>query len=104
MAHSRPTASYLTWAKGVVRWDGPVRLLRTVAVALDVQGQGLGHQAMETALDDIEDREGGERTLIVTLIHERNTRSQALVASHYFELAPLPCDTDPEMQYWFGDC
>lgn len=101
-AHSRPDQAYQDWVRNKIEWEGPVRLLRVVAVDLDRQGQGLGHAAMESALDDIEEREGGERTLVLALIHERNKRSQSMATSHYLALAPFPCEADPEMQYWFA--
>ncbi|MFJ6717485.1 GNAT family N-acetyltransferase [Streptomyces sp. NPDC091259] len=103
VAHSRPNSGYAAWAREKVRWQGPVRLLRVVAVDLDFQGHGLGHESVENALDDMAHREGSEEVLVLTLVHERNKRSQAMIASQHFELAPFPLDGDPEMQMWFGN-
>ncbi|MFD0074028.1 GNAT family N-acetyltransferase [Streptomyces sp. NPDC127166] len=102
-AHTRPTGTYTAWAKDKMQWHGPVRLLRVVAVHVDFQGCGLGHESMENALDDITDREDGEEVLVISLVHESNKRSQAMITSQYFELAPFPLDGNPEMQVWFGN-
>ncbi|MFE5626894.1 GNAT family N-acetyltransferase [Streptomyces virginiae] len=102
-AHSRPTSNSASWAREKVKWQGAVRLLRVVAVDLGFQGRGLGHEAMEKALDDITDREGRSEVLVIAHVHERNKRSQAMIASHYFELTPFPVVDDPEMQMWFGN-
>ncbi|MEU7007080.1 GNAT family N-acetyltransferase [Streptomyces sp. NPDC046332] len=103
VAHTRPAGSYAAWARDKVQWHGPVRLLRVVAVHVDFQGRGLGHESMEKALDDITDREDGKEVLVISLVHEGNKRSQAMITSQHFELAPFPLDGDPEMQVWFGN-
>ncbi|MGW8384298.1 GNAT family N-acetyltransferase [Streptomyces sp. SM11] len=102
IAHSRCEPDYKDWVRTRVGWGGPVRLLRVVAVDVGSQGQGLGHQAIESLLDDVMDREGDEPVFVLALIHEANQRSQALVGKHDLELAPFPCDAEPGMQYWFG--
>ncbi|MER6883309.1 GNAT family N-acetyltransferase [Streptomyces althioticus] len=100
-AHSRPDSTYVAWVQERMGWKGPVRLLRVIAVALGHQGRGLGHEAMNRAFDDIDEREHGEQTLVLALIHERNERSQKMALSNQLELAPFPCSDDPGMQFWF---
>ncbi|MFF7166324.1 GNAT family N-acetyltransferase [Streptomyces sp. NPDC008086] len=102
-AHARCDTAYMAWVREQVQWDGPVRILRAVAVDVRYQGQGLGRVAMEHALDDIIDREHEEATLVLALIHEGNERSQRMAASLDFELAPFPCEDEPAMNFWFGD-
>ncbi|MFG3079542.1 GNAT family N-acetyltransferase [Streptomyces parvulus] len=102
VAHSRTDGTYVTWVHERMGWEGPVRLLRVIAVALDHQGRGLGHEAMDTAFDDIDERESGDQTLVLALIHERNERSQMMALKHQLELAPFPCPEAPGMQYWFA--
>lgn len=102
-AHARCDATYAAWAREQVLWEGPVRILRAVAVDLRHQGKGLGREAMERALDDIVDREAEESTLVLALIHERNERSQRMAGSLDFELAPFPCEGAPGMHFWFAD-
>ncbi|MGQ5591961.1 GNAT family N-acetyltransferase [Streptomyces sp. ESR1.13] len=102
VAHSRPDDTYVTWVHERMGWEGPVRLLRVIAVAKDHQGRGLGHEAMDTAFDDIDERESGDQTFVLALIHERNERSQMMALKHQLELAPFPCPGAPGMQYWFA--
>ncbi|MGW3331710.1 GNAT family N-acetyltransferase [Streptomyces rubiginosohelvolus] len=101
IAHARCGSDYKEWVSARMGWGGPVRILRVVAVDVGSQGHGLGHQAIENLLDDVMDREGDEPVFVLALIHEANERSQTLVGKHDLELAPFPCDADPEMRYWF---
>ncbi|WNZ11500.1 hypothetical protein [Streptomyces sp. 11x1] len=85
-----------------IGFDGPIRNLKAVAVACADRGQGgtIADQVMEDVLYDIQNREAGESTLVVSRINKSNKASERFAVRNGFGLLEDIPDPDDERS-WF---
>ena len=101
VAHSRVTEGQ---AADCLRrdcgFDGPIRLLLALAVALTHRGRVTADAAMDHALADVLLSEDRAATFVIASIDRRNRASQRMVARNGFEF--LEDDpVDPQLQRWY---
>lgn len=88
--------------RAALEFDGPIRVLKALAVACAFRGQGgaVAEEAMEHALQDMLHRDEEQICVVVGRIHRENRASQNLAERMGFELLDDLTEVD-NLQAWF---